>query len=438
MLTSSNYIAVIQAGGMGSRLYPLTHDEIPKPLLPMNGKPMMEWQIDCLKRYGIKEYIIVVGHLGDKIKDYFGNGSRFDVSISYFDETEPLGSAGALCCLRERLRDRNFFLIYADVMFDIDLPRMICFHENKDALATILVHPNAHPYDSDLVLMDDDARVTGFDGRNNKRDYWYDNIVNAGVHILSGTLLEKMGNPKRMALEKDLLEPLVSSGRIYGYRTTEYVRDAGTVDRFHTVGNEQKAGIWASRNLARPQKCIFLDRDGTINQYKSLIANEDGFVLEKNAAEAIRMINQSGYLAIAVTNQPVVARGMCSIEDVRNIHKKMAVLLGRERAYLDDVIFCPHHPDKGYPEENPKYKTECQCRKPKSGMIDEMARKYNIDLSMSWIVGDSTVDIQTGINAGLKTVLVATGQCGEDGKYDVRAEIQAIDILDAVCKILDR
>ena len=433
---ASEYIAVIQAGGMGTRLYPLTHDEIPKPMLRLDGKPMIEWQIDCLKRYGVKEYIIVVGHLGDKIKEYFGDGTCLGISVSYLEENEPLGSAGALFYLKDTLREKKFFLIYSDVMFDIDIDRMIAFHEKKQALATILVHPNAHPSDSDLVVMGDDGRIIAFDDRDNIRTYWYDNIVNAGIHILDGEMLKELDYPRKIALEKELLAHFIPLGRVYGYRTTEYVKDVGTVDRFKNAENDKKKKIWTARNLSQMQKCIFLDRDGTINKYKGLIAHEDEFELEENAAEAIRKINESGYLAIVVTNQPVVARGMCDIDDVKTIHKKMTVLLGEQGAYLDDIIFCPHHPDKGYPEENRKYKIDCSCRKPKTGMIEKMKERYNIDLSMSYMIGDSTVDVQTGVNSGMSTVLLRCGQGGKDRKYDVKPDMWADDILDAVTKII--
>ena len=153
--------------------------------------------------------------------------------------------------------------------------------------------------------------------------------------------------------------------------------------------------------------------------------------------EAIKKNNASGRLGIVVTNQPVVARGLCDIVDVENIHKKLATLLGREGAFLDDIQFCPHHPDKGFPEENPAYKIPCECRKPKTGMIEKAAEKYNIDLAESWMIGDTTMDIQTGINAGMRTVLVLTGEAGKDKKYDVKPDFVCGNLLEAVEKILE-
>ena len=132
----------------------------------------------------------------------------------------------------------------------------------------------------------------------------------------------------------------------------------------------------------------------------------------------------------------MVARGLCDIEEVEKIHRKMQVLLGNQRAYLDDIVFCPHHPDKGYPEENPKYKIVCNCRKPATGMIEETALRYNIDLAESYMIGDSTADILAGQNAGVRTILVLTGQAGKDGKYDVKPDSIAEDLLDAVMQII--
>lgn len=431
-----NYVAVIQAGGKGTRLKVFTKDEIPKPLLKINGKPMIEWQIENARKYGIREIALIVGHLGGKIKEYFKDGTGVGVRLTYIEEKEPLGSAGALYYLKDRIHSDNFIFIFGDVMFDMDMERMAGFHERRGALATLAVHPNSHPYDSDLVLMNEEEQITGFDAKTNNRIYWYDNTVSAGIFVLSTGFIADIPWPQRLDLEKDLLVPAFKTGKVYGYRTTEYIKDAGTPERFAEVCREQKNGLWETRNLRKKQKCIFMDRDGTLNVYKRLIADEAAFELEKGAAEAVRLVNKSGYLVIVATNQPVVARGLCGISDVVRIHWKMQTLLGREGAYLDDIVFCPHHPNKGFPEENATYKIPCVCRKPDIGMIACMAEKHNIDLTESYMIGDSTVDIQTGINAGLKTILVKTGQAGMDGKYKVKADFEADNILDAVNLIL--
>lgn len=428
--------AVIMAGGKGTRLRAITNDEIPKPMAPVAGKPILEWQIDCLRRQGIGDIILIIGHLGHKIREYFKDGAAFGVKISYIEETEPLGTAGALSMLPEHLTGSSFFLIFGDVLFDIDLERMRRFHEEKKAAATLFVHPNVHPFDSDLVVCDAQGRVQRFDSKHNVRDYWYQNCVNAGFYLLDCSVCSRVPAGQKTDLEKDVLSTMIGDGAaVYGYRSPEYIKDVGTVERIRRAEQELTSGFIAGRNLTKPQRAIFLDRDGTINRKNGLIYQEDQFELEPCAVEAIRTINSSGYLAIVVTNQPVVARGLCQIEDVERIHKKMETLLGREGVYLDDICYCPHHPDKGYPEENPAYKIPCHCRKPDIGMLEDCVRKYNIDLAVSWVVGDTTVDIQMGKNAGTKTALVLTGDAGKDGKYDVQPDLIAGDLLEAIKEI---
>lgn len=430
--------AVIMAGGKGTRLRAITNDEIPKPMAPVAGKPILQWQIECLLRSGVTDIVMITGYLGEKIKAYFGDGAAFGVRISYYQEKEPLGTAGALAEIRDRLEE-DFFLVLGDTVFDISASKMWQFHQEKKARATLFAHPNSHPFDSDIILRQQGTnRITGFLSKHDERTGWYDNCVNAGFYILNRSICDRIPKGVKTDLEKQVLQPLAAEGGdIFAYCSPEYIKDVGTPERIATAEEEIRRGTVAMRSLDKPQRCVFLDRDGTVNQYRGLVATPDGLELEEYAAGAIRLLNQSGYLAIIVTNQPVVARGMCSMEDVETIHRKLKTLLGQEGAYLDDIVFCPHHPDKGYPEENPIYKVSCRCRKPNVGMIETCAEKYHIDLSQSWMVGDTTMDMQTGVNAGMHTALVLTGEAGRDGKYQVTPELTANNLLDAVRKILE-
>lgn len=425
------------AGGKGTRLREITMDEIPKPMAPIAGKPILQWQLECLRDQGIKDIVLVIGHLGCKIRDYFGDGSRLGVSIAYIEETEPLGTAGALSLLPPLLHGGAFFLVFGDVLFNLDLIRMEAFHRKKGADATLFVHPNTHPYDSDLVVCNGDGRVLGFDSKHNVRIGWHHNCVNAGFYIMEASVCSRVPYREKYDLEKGLLTGMAQGGApVYAYHSPEYIKDVGTVERIRRAEQELMSGVVAGRNLRNPQRAIFLDRDGTINRKNGLVCRADQLEMEPCAIEAIRAINDSGRMAIVATNQPVVARGMCSMEDVEEIHKKLETLLGREGVYLDDIRFCPHHPDKGYPEENPAYKIPCRCRKPDIGMLEECAEAYNIDLSRSWMIGDTTVDVQTGKNAGTKTALVLTGDAGQDKKYNVKPDFVCQDVLEAVKQIL--
>ena len=430
-------VAVIMAGGKGSRLLSITNDEIPKPMVPVDGKPLLEYQVEKLKTYGIKKIVMIVGHLGEKIVDHFKDGKDFGVEIDYIFEKEPLGTAGAFYYLKDKIDAKDFMLVFGDIFFDMDFDRMEDFHFKNSALTTLLAHPNGHPYDSDLIQTDDTGRVIGFDSKHNVRDYWYDNMVNAGMYIINKRLLDLVKEPVKTDFEKDILANQVKLGaNIYAYHTPEYVKDVGTVDRINATVEELKSGLIQSKNLKKKQRAIFLDRDGTMNVSKGFISKADDLELIPGTIDAIKAINKSGALAIVITNQPVIARGECSFEELHNIHNKLKTLLGEKGAFVDDIFYCPHHPDKGFEGEVPELKFDCECRKPKTGMIEEAVKKYNIDLSKSYMVGDSTMDLETARNAGIKSVLVDTGFAGNDGKYDRSCDIEADNLFDAVEKII--
>lgn len=430
--------AIIMAGGKGTRLLSITQDEIPKPMVPIAGKPILQWQIEQLKSHGVDRIILIIGHLGNVIHDYFRDGTDFGVSIEYITEKTPLGTAGALSLLEPFLKDEDFFLVFGDVIFSIDLDRMMAFHRKKQAIATLFVHPNSHPFDSDLVICDDNQQVIAFDPKNSTRDYWYHNCVNAGFYILNKSICKFVSQNTKVDLEKQLLSDVIKTiGQVYAYNSPEYIKDVGTVDRINDALKDLSNGIVFDKCLLKPQRAIFFDRDGTINKKNGLVYKEEQFELEEYSTDAIKAANHSGYLAILVSNQPVVARGLCDISDVERIHMKMETQLGLDGAYFDAIRFCPHHPDKGYPEENPVYKIKCHCRKPGIGMIEECVENYNIDLSKSWIIGDTTIDIKTGKNAGIKTALVLTGDAGTDNKYDVKPDIVCKNVFDAVNQILE-
>lgn len=188
----------------------------------------------------------------------------------------------------------------------------------------------------------------------------------------------------------------------------------GTPYRYEAVCKDFEDGVVSAKNLQKKQKAIFLDRDGTINKYVGFLRNIDEFELIDGVAEAIGKINRSGYLAIVVTNQPVIARGEVSYAELEEIHNKMETLLGIQGVYLDGIYFCPHHPHKGYEGEVPELKIDCECRKPKPGMLLKAAEDFNIDLSVSWMIGDGKNDVLAGKAAGCRTALIGADDCGQD------------------------
>ena len=430
--------AVIQAGGKGTRISSVTGDTIPKPMLEVSGYPILYHQIMNLKVSGIKDITIIVGHLGHIIKEYFKDGKQWGLNINYIDEDpkKPLGTAGALYYLKGKI-DEDFIFLLADVFIDIDFQKMIKFHQDKNADVTLLTHPNSHPFDSDLVIADSNDTVLKFDSKSNDRSkYNYHNLVNAGVMIFSPEALEYIPNAGKYSYEKDIILPLIEKRKVYSYKSSEYAKDMGTPERYEMVQTDYENGLPSQRNLHNKQKCIFLDRDGTINKYVGFLRHENEFELIPGASEAIKRINDSEYLCIVVTNQPVIARGEVTYEELDNIHMKMEKLLGEDGAYINALYYCPHHPDKGFEGEIHELKIDCDCRKPKTGLIAKAVRDFNIDLSQSFIIGDSTLDIKLAENAGCKSILVGTGQAGLDNKYKVMPDMVADDLYDAVNLIL--
>ena len=417
---------IIMAGGKGTRISNLFPD-IPKPLIPIDGIPVLEREICSLRDQGFTDLILTVSYKGEKIMDYFGDGSRFGVAIQYYNEVTPLGNAGALFKLRDQLTE-DFLLLNADAIFDVDFNRMVEFHRSHGGLVTLFTHPNSHPYDSGLLIADENMSVKQWLAKEDERPSYYKNRVNAGLHVISpvvldmtridaekiGTVDEATGKVIKVDLDRQLLKPLAGTGKMFCYDSPEYVKDMGTPERYYSVLSDFKAGIVQSKNLKNKQKAVFLDRDGTINKYVGFLRDIDQFELIEGVAEAIKRINASGYLCIVVTNQPVIARGEVTVPQVEEIHNRMETLLGLEGAYIDGLYYCPHHPHKGFKGEIPELKFDCECRKPKPGMLLKAAEDFNIDLSKSWMVGDGENDIKAGENAGCKTCLIGKNEFGQD------------------------
>lgn len=437
--------AIILAGGKGTRIASVRSD-VPKPMIEICGKPILQYQIENLCACGITEITIGIGHLGDAIKNFFGDGKKFGVSIKYFSEEKPLGTAGAIFrMLDENLLEKNFLLLCGDIIFDVDFGRILKFHSEKNAWATLVSHPNSHPYDSSILVTETlspekkgalpikTGRVIEWLSKEDERGFCA-NLVNAGIQVISRDLIssvkkKRAENPslvrhpenlEKIDLDRDVLKVAIPSGKIFAYQTSEYIKDMGTPERYHEVEADVDSGKVAARNLSRRQRAIFFDRDGTLTKEAGFVTRPEMLNLSEDAGEAVRMVNNSGFLAILVTNQPSIARGDLDFEGLSQIHRKLETLLGKEGAFLDAIYFCPHHTDKGFPGERIEYKFDCECRKPKPGMLFRAASDFNIDLSKSYMVGDSYRDEECAKNAGLeKSILVGNGKSVLDAVKEI-------------------
>ena len=416
---------VILAGGKGTRLG-LT--DIPKPMCPIDGIPLLERQIKLARSYGIKEIFLLEGHLAQVISDYFGDGTRFGVKIHHIVEEKPLGTAGALSLIKDKLNDR-FMVFYGDVVLDFDIKSMQMFDANTNSIGTLLVHPNNHPYDSDLLEVKDGKIIT-FYPKPHPKGQRYHNLVNAAVYILSPQVFDYIEPMQPQDFGKDIFPKILQDGKVLcAYKSAEYIKDMGTKDRLPKICEDVASGKVQRLNKKNPRPAIFLDRDGVLIKDMDKNPVVENFEMLDGVSDAIRRINQSEYLAIVVTNQPMIAKGFVTFEQVDEVHKQLETALGQNGAYLDDIYFCPHHPDKGFEGEIPELKIDCDCRKPKPGMILKAAHDYHIDLDNSWMIGDRESDIKAGKAAGCKTILVGDITLSEKIDYHCQNLTAAVNYI---------
>jgi histidinol-phosphate phosphatase family protein len=423
---------VILAGGMGTRLKARLGD-LPKPMIPIGGKPLLEHQVELAKRHGFEEVLIFACYRADLIERHFGNGQKWGLHLRTIVEKEPLGTAGAVLAGFDLLAD-EFAVIYGDTMLNVDLERMRRERALRQADAVLLLHPNNHPLDSDLVEAGPDNWITAFHNRPHPENKWFRNLVNAGLYVIRKEALRPWIKPvKAMDFGKDLFPALLARGaKLLAYNSPEYIKDIGTPERYDKINAQYAGGVVGRGSLKTPQRAVFLDRDGTLVREVNGLTSPEKLELLPEAAEAVRELNHNGWLAILITNQPVVAKGFCTEADIGAIHDKLETLLGRGRAYLDRIYWCPHHPEKGFAGERADLKIECECRKPKTGMIRQAAQDLNLNLDDCWLIGDTTTDIETAKNAGIKSILVETGHAGRDGKYKTSPDFTAANLLDSV------
>jgi D,D-heptose 1,7-bisphosphate phosphatase len=318
------------------------------------------------------------------------------------------------------------------------LERIWQTHLRRQADATLLLHPNDHPLDSDLVEANAQGWITAFHNRPHPADQWFQNLVNAGLYVVCKSALGPWAmRHEPLDFGKDLFPAMLKRGaKLLAYNSPEYIKDVGTPERYDRINAQYDAGVVQRSSLGTPQPAVFLDRDGTLVPDRDCLRSPDDLELLPHVPEAIRLLNEHGWRAVVATNQPVIAKGWCTEADLDKVHRKLETLLGRQHAYLDRIYHCPHHPDAGFPGERPELKMDCNCRKPKPGMLLQAAAELNLDLAASWMVGDTTTDLQAARSAGVKAILVRTGKGGRDGKFPATPDCVAEDLLDAVHLIL--
>ena len=424
---------VILAGGMGTRLAAATGG-LPKALVPVAGRPVLERQLVLARDHGIARAMLLLGHGAERIIEWLETVGVDGIQIDWAVEQEPLGNGGALVQAIPSLETR-FLVFFADQLMDFDVRRFLAHHAARENDVTVVVHPNDHPHDSDLLEVDEIGRVTALHRPPHGAERPLRNVVNAATYVLERRSLETVSAdvPRRVDLARDLLPRMIASGiRVGAYRSREYLKDMGTPERLAKVERDLEAGVVARRLAAHKMPAILLDRDGTMNVEVGRITRPSDLTLIPGIGDAINRAHAAGYLVGVVTNQPVVARGDVTMAELDAIHGRMEMLLAESRAFVDGIYVCPHHPDRGFPGEVAALKGPCGCRKPATGLVDQAVADLDLDASRSWLIGDTTSDVECARAAGLLPVLVGTGHAGADARFPVEAALRFAGAAEAI------
>lgn len=385
--------AVILAGGRGSRLRPFT-DTNPKPMVPINGRPFLEHLIEMLKENGIKEVVILTGYLSEKIQEYFGNGSKFGINIEYSftpfeDKNGQENESGIRIKNAEHLLDDVFFLMYCDNYWPVNLKKMTDFYNQMGRLAMTTVYNNKDGFGEygkeNNVLVSDDGSVLKYDRTRKDPNL---NGVDMGFFILNKKIIDLI--PEHNShFEKEILPELITENQLAAYQTDH---------RYYFITNENTLQI--AEKLLKPKKAIFLDRDGVINKRikGDYVRDWKQFEFLPGVIEGLKLLCQNDFQTYIITNQRGISRGLMTEHDLNDIHQKMKQELKKHNVIINKIYYCPH--EKG----------QCDCRKPKPGMLFKAANENYLDLSKTIFIGDSETDLQAGQAVGCKTILIKPGQ----------------------------
>jgi histidinol-phosphate phosphatase family protein len=419
----------------------MTGDRFPKALLPVAAVPIVFRQLEALSREGIEVVTVLAGHLGEQLAPALADeGRRLGLAIDVIVEKEPLGTAGCLAAIRDR--EAATLIVYGDMLFNMDLSRLAQFHYSRNALITIVAHPNDHPETSDL-LVERDGLLQAVLPAKAPRHGDFRNLVPAGLYLAGPAFLSARPPGVRADMILDVLPALVAQGGAIGvYDTPEYLRDVGTPARHALAEADLASGRVERETLRQKRPAIFFDVDGTLAEEPGGhgVLSPDQVILLPGAAAALQLAVAADYLVVAATNRPQLAKGMLDRAGLERIFGRLETLLGRERAWLNRVYFCPHHPEKGHPGEVLALKVDCRCRKPGPGMLEEAVADLNIDLRGSVLIGDSLRDIGAAHAIGIPGYGVRTGYgCADGDRYPgsaPRPDALFDTVLDAVKSIV--
>ncbi len=412
-------------GGKGTRL---GLRDRPKPMVEVAGMPLLRRSVDVLAAQGVRRFVFLVDHMADVIREAFGDGSGDGLEIRYAWDDGGLGTAGATRAAAELLEE-EFLVVYGDLLFDVDVTRFCAAARRTDGHGTLMLHPNDHPTDSDLVSIAPGTGrtdpITAIHGKPRPEGALHRNRVNAGAYHLRKAALRDIDPGMRSPdWARDVLPAAVARGvRYHGYRTIEYIKDVGTPDRIARGRRDAALGRVHRRSYRTRQPAVFLDRDGVINREIGDVLDPSDVVLLPHADDAIARLNAAGIAAILVADQVGGEKGVMAQARLEHIHARLDDLLGRRGAYLDDIYCCIRCPQAGRPGAAPELKGKGDSAK--AGLLRRAGQEHALSLERSIMIGDRDVDMEAGRSVGCLTIHVPTNMSAADAAPVVAADREA-------------
>ncbi|HET6605905.1 MAG TPA: HAD-IIIA family hydrolase [Rhodopila sp.] len=367
--------AVILAGGRGTRMQPITN-HLPKPMVPVCGRPFLEYQIEQLADQGIERVLLLLGYLPEVVQRHFGDGRDWGIQIDY-RITHPDQLTSSRIADARHLLDPCFMLLYCDNYWPLQMDKLwrrFC-EAHKPALVT--VYRNADNYSRGCVALDENQDVQMFDRTRTAPGL---REVEISYAIITDTCLERL--PAEDCLfEEAIYTPLARQGRL-----AAYVSD----HRYYSVGSLNR--LPETETFFRRQPTIFLDRDGVLNRKPPrahYVRNWSEWQWNPGARQALRMLRHAGYRTVIISNQAGIGRGVMTELDLQAIHDRMRQDVIQTGGSIDAIYHCPHDWDAG-----------CTCRKPKPGLLLQAQKELCLDLTRTPFIGDDDRDAMAAAAAG--------------------------------------
>jgi D,D-heptose 1,7-bisphosphate phosphatase len=375
--------AVFLVGGKGTRLGSLSRDT-PKPLLEIDTNlRFIDVLLEEAARHGFTDLILLAGHLSDKVIAAYDGKIVYGAQVRVLVEPSPAGTGGALLWAKPVL-DPWFLMANGDSQFDINL-RAFATHVSDDVTARVALRRVDDPARYGAVQLKEN-KIIGFLEKN--ANLVGPTLINGGVYLMSRSVLSLIDGP--CSLEQDIFPQLVEQGKLEGVEHEGYFLDMGLPETYAT------AQVEIPQRRRRPT--VFLDRDGVLNHDAGYTHRVADLRWIDGAKQAIRAINDAGYLAIVVSNQAGIARGLYDDDAVMKFHAAMQDQLSEVGAHIDAFYFCPYHKDA----QIDHYRAENHPdRKPNPGMLLRAMADWPIDGDKSFLIGDQATDIAAAQAAGI-------------------------------------